>query len=122
MYGLKLGLDFAIRYTEPPYKGILKSHSDLESSLATIGLPLQFPQSFLFLRVTGNEQGLNFNPGRVKALFKEFVASSEKESPHQDWRSLTQELIKLCKADSSHGGSVLPGVSNGLDEGTEPIH
>jgi nucleoside-diphosphate-sugar epimerase len=122
MYGLKLGLDFAIRYTEPPYKGVSKSQSKLESSLATIGLPLQFPQPFLFLRGTGNEKGLNFNPGRVKALFKEFVAGSEKESPHQDWRSLTQELIKLCKADSPHRGSVLPGVTNGLDEGTEPIH
>jgi FlaA1/EpsC-like NDP-sugar epimerase len=122
MYGLKSGVDFAVRYRESPGEGTSTLHSNGASSMPTGGLPSPFPGAVPFLRTKSNGENLDCNAGRVKVLFKEFVVGSEKELPHQEWKALTQDLIKLCKADPLYRGSVLPGVSNGLDEDTEPIH
>jgi len=122
LYGLKLGLDFAVRYTGQSDENVSKFHSNIASSPSTVGLPSQLRQPFPLLTVTDEEKSLDIHPERVKALFKDFVVGSDKKSPFQDWKAITQELISLCKVDPLHQGSVLPGVPNGPNASTKQIH
>jgi FlaA1/EpsC-like NDP-sugar epimerase len=96
LYGLKLGVDFAVRYAGSSDEGVPKPHSYIASSSSTVCLPSQLPPDFSFLKISDEEKSLDVTHDRVKALFKDFVVGSDKESPYQDWKALTQELISLC--------------------------
>jgi FlaA1/EpsC-like NDP-sugar epimerase len=122
MYGLKIGLDFAIRYAGPSGNGGSKLHSNIESSLSTVGSPSQLPPAFSFLQTTDQEKGTDVTHDRVKALFKDFVTGSDKESPPEDWKAITQGLINLCKVDPLHRGSVLSGALSGPGAITKAVH
>jgi FlaA1/EpsC-like NDP-sugar epimerase len=119
IYGLKVGVDFAVRYTGQSDEKVSKLPSDGASSSSTPILPSQLHLPLFFLKITGEEENLGISP-EVRSLFKDFVLRSDKGSDYHDWKGQTQELMKLCRAEPLHRGIVVPGVAGETEASIEP--
>jgi FlaA1/EpsC-like NDP-sugar epimerase/lipopolysaccharide/colanic/teichoic acid biosynthesis glycosyltransferase len=122
LYGLKPGLDFAFRYTGQSDENVSNMISTMGSLSSTEVLPSLLPQSFSLLKISGEEKSLDVTHDRVKALFKDFVTGFDKESPPEEWKVITQELMNLCKVKPLHRGIAQPRVLGGPDAATKAVH